>query len=171
MNLVFLGIIIFIVVVIVLSYLGKSDPKKISKGIRYIIICFSVILGLILILAGRFLFAIPLFFLILPIIKLKSGISILKALQLFRLIYILRQQGRYSFRSGANTTSSSNLTLEEAYSILGLKRGCTKTELNKNFSKIMEKLHPDKNKDFDATRLAQITSEARDKILKEDFKN
>jgi hypothetical protein len=35
----------------------------------------------------------------------------------------------------------------------------------------MEKLHPDKNKDFDATRLAQITSEARDKILKEDFKN
>jgi len=44
-------------------------------------------------------------------------------------------------------------------------------ELNKNFSKIMEKLHPDKNKDFDATRLAQITSEARDKILKEDFKN
>ena len=95
----------------------------------------------------------------------------MKALQLFRLIYILRQQGRYSFRSGANTTSSSNLTIEEAYSILGLKRGCTKTELNKNFSKIMEKLHPDKNKDFDATRLAQITSEARDKILKEDFKN
>jgi len=53
MNLVFLGIIIFIVVVIVLSYLGKSDPKKISKGIRYIIIFFSVILGLILILAGK----------------------------------------------------------------------------------------------------------------------
>ena len=117
MNLIFLGIIIFIAVVIVLSYLGKSDPKKISRGIRFILVIFSVILGLILILAGRFLFAIPLFFLILPIIKLKSGISIFKALQLFRLLYILRQQGRYSFRSGADISSSSNLTIEEAYRI------------------------------------------------------
>ena len=34
---------------------------------------------------------------------------------------------------------------------------------------IMQKLHPDSNKDTDTTKLAQIVSEAKETIIKNDF--
>ena len=55
MNLVFLGIIIFIILVLMYC-LGLQKPilQKISKNIRLIIVVFSIILGaaLILVIAG-----------------------------------------------------------------------------------------------------------------------
>jgi len=170
MNLVFLGIIIFIIIALILSWFAKASTQKISKNIRILIVLFSLILGILLIFAGRILLAAPLLVLLLPLIKLKSGFSLFKAIMLFRLINRLRQQGRFSYSSGTNfSPGSSSITLNEAYNILDCKKGDSKEKIESNYKKLMLKLHPDLNKDIDSTKISQILTEARNLILKTDF--
>ena len=105
----------------------------------------------------------------LPLLKLKGGIGLFQLFQLWRLISYLRQTGRYSFRSGTNySKASSNISLDDAYNILGCKKGCSKSEVISKYKKIMAKLHPDRN-DTDTTKLAQMVSEAKETIIKNDF--
>ena len=170
MNLLFLGIIIFIILALALSSFAKANTQKISKKIRLLIVIFSILFGIILVFAGRILLAAPIFLLILPLIKLKSGFSLFKAIMIFRLLNRLRQQGRFSYTSGTNfSPGSSSISLEEAYSILDCKRGDQKEKIESNYKKLMIKLHPDKNKDIDSTKISQILTEARDLIIKKDF--
>ena len=169
MNLLFLGIIIFIILVFALSSFGKANTQKISKNIRFLIVIFSFFIGIVLVLAGRFLLATPLLLILLPLIKLKSGMSLFKALMLFRLLNRLRQQGRFSYTSGANYSSNSNISLNEAYAILDCKKGDTKEKVLANFKKLQMKLHPDRNKDIDSTKISQMLTEAKDLIIKTDF--
>ena len=170
MNLVFLGIIIFIILAIALSWFAKADSQKISKNVRFLIIIFSILIGTLLIVAGRILLVAPLLLILLPLIKLKSGMSVFKALMLFRLLNRLRQQGRFSYTSGANySAESSNISLNDAYAILDCKRGDTKEKILLNFKKLQMKLHPDLNKNIDSTKISQILTEAKDLIIKTDF--
>ena len=52
---------------------------------------------------------------------------------------------------------------------MGLKKGCSKKEVLSKYKKIMQKLHPDSNKDVNTTKLAQMVSEAKETIIKNDF--
>jgi len=170
MNLVFLGIIIFVILLIALSWFAKANTEKISKKVRFLIVIFSILFSIILVLAGRVLLAAPLLLALLPLIKLKSGMSIFKALMLFRLLNRLRQQGRFSYSSGANySANSSSISLNEAYDILNCKKGDTKEKILSNFKKLQKKLHPDLNKDINSTKISQILTEAKDLIIKSDF--
>jgi len=170
MNLLFLGIIIFIILVVVLSWFGKANTKKISRNVRFIIVIISVFLGLLLIFAGRVLLAAPIFLLILPLIKLKSGLSLFKVLMIFRLLNRLRQQGRFSYTSGTNfSPGSSSISLSEAYAILDCKPGDKREKIESNYKKLMLKLHPDLNKDIDSTKISQMLTEAKNLIIKTDF--
>ena len=166
----FLLIGIFLVVLyLLLNFFAKASSKKIAKGIRYLIFTAGILLAIILFLVGRYAFSIPILLFLLPLLKLKGGIGLFQLFQLWRLISYLRQTGRYSFKSGTNySKASSNITLEEAYRILGVRKGCSKREVLTNYKKIMSKLHPDKN-DFDSTKLSQLISEAKETILKNDF--
>jgi hypothetical protein len=170
MNLVFFGIIIFITLVVALSWFAKSNTQKISKNIRFFIVILSIIFGLVLVFAGRILLAAPIFIFLLPLIKLKSGLSLFKALMIFRLLSRLRQQGKFSYTSGANfSPGSSSITLNEAYSILDCKSGDRREKIEANYKKLMLKLHPDLNKDIDSTKISQILTEAKNLIIKMDF--
>ena len=170
MNLVFLGIIIFIILSLILVWFAKANTKKISKNVRFLIIIFSLLFGILLIIAGRVLLAAPVLLLILPLIKLKSGISLFKALMIFRLLNRLRQQGRFSYTSGARySPGSSNISLNEAYELLNCKRGDKKEKIELNYKKLMLKVHPDLNKDIDSTKISQILTEAKNLIIKTDF--
>ncbi len=170
MNLVFLGIIIFIILALILSLFAKANTQKISKNIRFLIIILSILLGLLLVFAGRILLAAPILVLLLPLIKLKSGLSLFKALMIFRLLNRLRQQGRFSYTSGTNfSPGSSSISLKEAYAILDCKPGDSKQKILANFKKLQLKLHPDLNKDIDSTKISQMLSEAKDLIIKKDF--
>jgi len=154
---------------LLLNFFAKASSKKIAKGIRYLIFIAGILLAIILFLVGRYAFSIPILIFLLPLLKLKGGIGLFQLFQLWRLISYLRQTGRYSFKSGTNySRASSNVTLEEAYRILGVRKGCSKQEVLNNYKKIMSKLHPDKN-DFDSTKLSQLISEAKETILKNDF--
>ena len=169
MNLFLLIGITFVILYLLLNFFVKASSKKIAKGIRYLIFTAGILLAIILFLIGRYAFSIPILIFLLPLLKLKGGIGLFQLFQLWRLISYLRQTGRYSFRSGTNySKASSNISLDDAYNILGCKRGCTKSEVISKYKKIMAKLHPDKN-DTDTTKLAQIISEAKETIVKNDF--
>jgi len=170
MNLFLVGIIIFILVFLFLYWFMNTSSKRIAKGVRSIIIVLSIIIAVIFLLFGRFLLSLPFLILIFPLLKIKGGLSLFQALQVFRLLNILRQQGRYSFRSGTSySQQSSSISLNEAYNILDCKQGDPREKIEANYRKLMLKLHPDKNKDIDSTKISQILTEAKDLIIKTDF--
>tara|TARA_B100001123_G_scaffold10138_1_gene12345 strand:+ start:240 stop:752 length:513 start_codon:yes stop_codon:yes gene_type:complete len=169
MNLFFIIGISLVVLYLLLNFFAKASSKKIARGIRYLIFTAGILLAIIFFLIGRYAFSIPVLIFLLPLLKLKGGIGLFQLFQLWRLISYLRQTGRYSFRSGTNySKASSNISLDDAYNILGCKKGCSKSEVISKYKKIMTKLHPDRN-DTDTTKLAQMVSEAKETIIKNDF--
>ena len=169
MNLVFFGIIIFILVFVLLSWFTKTSCKKVAKGARVLIFILSAILAVLFVIAGRFLFSLPLLFLAMSVLKIK-GLSAIQIFQLWRLLQYLRNAGRFSYYGQSNQAQpSSNLSVEEAYNILGLKKGCSKEDVIKTTNGLQKKIHPDVNPNSNTERLSQIVNEAKETILKLDF--
>ena len=169
MNLVFFGIIIFILVFVLLSWFTKTSSKRITKGARALIFILSVVLAVLFVIAGRFLFSLPLLLLAMSVLKIK-GLTAIQIFQLWRLLQYLRNSGRFSYYSQSNQAQpSSNLSAEEAYKILGLKKGCSKEDVIKAANGLQKKIHPDVNPNSNTERLSQIVNEAKETILKFDF--
>ena len=169
MNLVFIGIIIFILVFVSLSWFTKTSSKKVAKGARVLIFILSAILAVLFVIAGRFLLSLPLLLLAMSALKIK-GLSAIQIFQLWRLLQYLRNSGRFSYYGQSNQAQpSSNLTSEEAYKILGLKKGCSKEDVIKATNGLQKKIHPDINPNSNTERLSQIVNEAKETILKNDF--
>ena len=169
MNLFLVGIIIFILIFFLLSWFARANSKKITKGVRSIIVILSVILAIVFLIGGRLLFSLPLLLLALSILKIK-GLTAIQIFQLWRLINYLRSSGRFSYYSQANQARpSSNLSLDEAYKILGIKKGCSKEVVIKATNNLQKKIHPDVNVNANTERLSQLVNEAKETILKNDF--
>ena len=169
MNLVFFGNIIFILVFVLLSWFTKTSSKKIAKGARASIFILSVILAMLFVIVGKFLFSLPLLLLAMSVLKIK-GLTAIQIFQLWRLLQYLRNSGRFSYYGRSNQTQpSSNLSAEEAYKILGLKKGCSKEVVIKAANRLQKKIHPDVNPNSNTERLSQIVNEAKETILKGDF--
>ena len=169
MNILVTGIIIFVIVFLLLSWIGRTSGKTLAKGIRNLIIILSLLIAIILAVGGRILFSLPLFFLALSALKIK-GLTAFQIWQIWRLLNYLRTTGRYShFGQNNQTRPSSNLSVDEAYKILGLKKGCSKQEVMKAANGLQKKIHPDVNPNSNTERLSQIVNEAKETILKYDF--
>ena len=167
MNLVFFGIIIFILVFVLLSWFTKTSSKKIAKGARVLIFILSVIFAVLLVIAGRILFSLPLLFLAMSVLKIK-GLTAIQIFQLWRLLQYLRNSGRFSYYGQSNQAQpSSNLSAGEAYKILGLKKGCSKEDVIKATNGLQKKIHPDVNPSSNTERLSQIVNEAKETALKD----
>ena len=131
MNVIFTGIIIFVITFLLLSWFAKTNSKKIANGVRNLIIILSLLIAIILAVGGKILFSLPLFFLVLSALKIK-GLTAFQIWQIWRLLNYLRRTGRYShFDQSNQTRPSSNLSTDEAYKILGITKGCSKTEIIK----------------------------------------
>ena len=169
MNLVFFGIIIFILIFVSLSWFAKTSSKKIAKATRIIIFILSVILATLFVIAGRFLFSLPLLLLAMSLLKIK-GLTAIQIFQLWRLLQYLRNSGRFSYYGqSSQARPSSNLSTDEAYKILGIKNGCTKENVINAANELQKKIHPDLNPNSNTERLSQIVNEAKETILKNDF--
>ena len=81
----------------------------------------------------------------------------------------LKQQGRFSYTAGANYKVGSSISLNEAYAILDCKHGDSREKVLSNFKKLQMKLHPDRNKDIDSTKISQMLTEAKNLIIITDF--
>ena len=169
MNLVFFGIIIFIVVFVLLSLFIRTNSKKIAKGLRSTIFFLSIIVAIFFVIAGRFLFSLPLLLLAMSVLKIK-GLTAIQIFQLWRLIQYLKNSGRFSYYGQSNQPgSSASLSTDEAYKILGVKKGCSKEEVIKAANGLQKKIHPDVNLNSNTERLSQIVNEAKETVLKNDF--
>ena len=167
MNLFLVGTIIFVLVYLLLNWFVKTSSKAIARGTRKIILFLSIALAILLAYGGKFLLSLPLTLIFLSVLKIK-GLTTFQIFQLWRLIQYLRNSGRFSFGSKSGT-KINNMTIEESYKVLGLKKGCTKEEVTKAATNLQKKIHPDMNRDINTERLSQLVNEAKDQILKEDF--
>jgi len=167
MNLVFFGIIIFILVFVLLSWFAKASSGKIAKGVRSLIVVLSLLMAIIFVIGNKLLLSLPLFFLAISALSIK-GLSGVKILLLFRLLNYLRSTGRYSYFGQNQARPPSDLSIVEAYKILGLKKGCTKDEVIKATNSLQKKIHPDvgnQNSEY----LSKLVNSSKDLILKTDF--
>ena len=89
-------------------------------------------------------------------------------LYLGRTLQILKASGRFRFGE-TRTPRSTSMQVSEAYKILNLdpKKKYTKAEVQKQWKKIISRVHPDISPD--CQKIASIVNEARDTILKNDF--
>ena len=168
MNIIIYTLVIFGIIYFLLKLLANTSSEKISKHLRKLIFIGSIILALVLAVAGKFLLSIPLTLASLAIVKLK-GFSIIQLIGLFRLIQTLRRSGRFSFKQNQNIKNSSAISLEEAYKILNLDKNKknTKDDVNKAYIKIQKKIHPDISPE--TARLSVIVNEAKEIVLRSIF--
>ena len=166
MNIFFVTLIIFVLVYLLLNWFIKTSSKKISKGIRSITIILAAILALVMVYAGRFIFSLPFVLMILPLIKTKAGLSLFQLLRIWSLLRVLKNSGRFNFNNFKKSTTSQNMTIDEAYKILNLdpKKQYSKVEILNSYKKIMKKIHPDISPEL--SRLASIVNEAKDLVIK-----
>ncbi len=168
MNLFLLGIIIFVVVYLFLNWFARTSSKKIATTIKKLAVYLSVFLAALLAIGGKYIFSLPFLFVILSGLKIK-GLSALQMFQLWRLIQFLKNSGRFSQGQFGKSQGSSSVTTNEAYKLLGLKKGVSKEEVLKAANNLQKKIHPDMNREVRTERLSQLVNEAKDKIIKTDF--
>ena len=165
MNIIIYTLIILLIFYLSLKFISNISSKKISKGLRILLIIGFIIMAILFALGGRFLLTLPLTLASLALLKLK-GLSIFQLISLFRLIQTLRRNGRFSFNTN-QTNNLSSLSVSESYKILNLdeKKKLTKEDINKAYLKIQKKIHPDVSPE--TARLSSIVNEARDVLLNE----
>ena len=165
MNIVIYTVVILAIFYFLLRFISNISSKKISKGLRFLIIIGLFILAILFAVGGKFLLTLPLTLASLALLKLK-GLSIFQLISLYRLIQTLRRSGRFSFNQ-ANSNNVSSISVSEAYKILNLdiNKKITKDDVNKAYVKIQKKIHPDISPE--TSRLSSIVNEAKDIVLKD----
>ena len=163
MNIIIYTVVILVIFYFLLRLITNISSKKISKGLRFVIISGLIALAILFAVGGKFLLTLPLTLASLALLKLK-GLSIFQLISLFRLIQTLRRSGRFSFNQ-ANSNNVSSISVSEAYKILNLdiSKKITKEDVNKAYVKIQKKIHPDISPE--TTRLSSIVNEAKDIVL------
>ncbi len=164
MNIIIYTLVILTIFYFLLRLVSNISSKKISKSLRILTILGLFLLAILFALGGKFLLTLPLTLASIALLKLK-GLSIFQMISLFRLIQTLRRSGRFSFNQSQNNNLSS-MSVNEAYKILNLdqKKKITKEDINKAYTKIQKKIHPDISPE--TARLSTLVNEARDILLK-----
>ena len=164
MNIIIYTVVILTLFYLLLRFITSISSKKLYKGLRVLIIFALIVLAILFAIAGRYILTLPLTLASLALLKLK-GLSLFQLISLFRLIQTLRRSGRFSFNQSQNSNTSS-MSVDEAFKILNLdqKKKITKEDINKAYTKIQKKIHPDISPE--TTRLSTLVNEARDVLLK-----
>ena len=163
MNIIIYTAVILTIFYFLLRFISNISSKKISKGLRFLIVLGLIVLAILFAIGGRFLLTLPLTLASLALLKLK-GLSIFQLISLYRLIQTLRRSGRFSFNQ-SNLNNQSSISISEAYKILNLdmNKKITKNDVNKAYIKIQKKIHPDVSPE--TSRLSSIVNEAKDIVL------
>ena len=163
MNIIIYTVVILAIFYLLLRIISSISSKKISRGLRLVIVLGLIVLAILFAVGGKFLLTLPLTLASIALLKLK-GLSIFQLISLYRLIQTLRRSGRFSFNQ-VNPNSQSTISVSEAYKILNLdmKKKITKDDVNKAYIKIQKKIHPDVSPE--TSRLSSLVNEAKDIVL------
>ena len=161
----FIFAILAIFLIWALKSFARASSKKIANKVRSIIVIVPIIIAAIFVFLGKLLFSLPFLILILPLLKIKGGLSIWQMLYLWRTLQTLKASGRFRFGE-SGTAQTSSMPVTEAYKILNLdhKKKYTKDDVQKQWKRVISRVHPDVSQD--TARLASIVNDARDTILK-----
>ena len=165
MNILIYTLLILIILYFLLKWFSNLALRKMSRGLRILIILILAIFAILFAIGGKFLLTLPLTLASLALVKLK-GLSLIQLLSLYRLIKTLRNSGRFSFNQSQNNNSST-LSVSEAYKILNLDitKKPTKEIVNKAYLKIQKKIHPDVSPE--TARLSTIVNEAKEIVMQD----
>ena len=163
MNIIIYTVVILTLFYLLLRFITNISSKKLSKGLRILIVIGLIVLAILFAIAGRYILTLPLTLASLALLKLK-GLSLFQLISLFRLIQTLRRSGRFSFNK-SNFNNSSSISVSEAYKILNLdmNKKISKDDVTKAYVKIQKKIHPDVSPE--TSRLSTIVNEAKDIVL------
>ena len=163
MNIIVYTLVILAIFYLLLKKFTTVSSKKISKSVRILLIIGLFLLAILFAIGGRYLLTLPLTLASLALLKLK-GLSVFQLISLFRLIQTLRNSGRFSFNN-MQANNKSSLSIDEAYKILNLDRSkkVTKEEVQKAYTKIQKKIHPDISPE--TSRLSAIVNEAKELVI------
>ena len=157
--------ILAVIIIWSLRSFVRASPKKIADKLKSLIIIIPVAVAAIFVFLGKFLFSLPFLLLILHLLKIKAGLSLYQLIFLARLLQRLKASGRFRFgETGPLTTSA--MSYSEACEILNLnpKQKYTKEEVQKQYKKIIARVHPDVSDQ--TAKLASIVNTARDTVIK-----
>ena len=165
MNIIIYTVVILTIFYLLLRFISNISSKKLSKSLRFLIFIGLIFLAVLFAIGGKYLLTLPLTLASLTLLKLK-GLSLFQLISLFRLIQTLRRSGRFSFNQ-SSSNNISNMSVNEAFKILNLdpKKKVTKEDINKAYTKIQKKIHPDISPE--TARLSSLVNEARDVLFKE----
>ena len=88
MNIIIYTLVILTIFYFLLRLVSNISSKKLSKGLRVLIIFGLILLAILFAIGGKFLLTLPLTLASLALLKLK-GLSIFQLISLFRLIQTL----------------------------------------------------------------------------------
>jgi len=167
MNIFFLILIVSIIFYFFLNWFVNSTSIKISSFLRKFLIILLIIISIIAIFIGKYIFSIPFVIGILTLIKSKAGITLFQIFRLWGLLRILKNSGRFNFNNSNSKLNTKSISRDEAYKILNLNSNnkYDKQEVLASYKKIMKKIHPDISPEL--SRLATIVNEAKDIVLKD----
>ncbi len=141
MSLLFWGIIIFVIIYLFLNWFARASSKKIATTLKKSVVYFSLILAVLFTIGGKFIFSLPMWLILLSGLKIK-GFTALQMYQLWRLIQFMKNSGRFSQGQFGKSQGSSNLTTDEAYKLLGLKKRLFKSRSSNCCKKVTTKNSP-----------------------------
>ncbi len=118
MNIIIYTVVILAIFYLLLRIISSISSKKISRGLRLVIVLGLIVLAILFAVGGKFLLTLPLTLASIALLKLK-GLSIFQLISLYRLIQTLRRSGRFSFNE-VNPNNQSTISVSEAYKILNL---------------------------------------------------
>ena len=145
----FLGIIFLILVIFFLDWLSVNNKKQLNKKVNFIIIFISLLIGIILLIGGLYLYS-PLFFSI-------AAWFLRKKIIFDMLLNIFRRKQKID-----KNDYNQKMSLRESYELLGVDENAPLEVIIKSHKELIRKLHPDKG---GSSYLSARVNEARDIIL------
>ena len=145
----FLGIIFLVSIIFFVDWLSAKNKKELNKKINLIIIFLSILIGIILLIGGLYLYS-PLFFSI-------AAWFLRKKIIFDVLLNIFRKKQKSN-----QNDYNQKMSLNESYKLLGIDENASKEVIIKSRKELIRKLHPDKG---GSSYLSAKVNEARDIIL------
>jgi hypothetical protein len=144
----FLGVILLVGGLIGRDAFLKADPKMLAKHLRPVGGYTALMLAFVLLATGRIISAVP--------------FAVIGYLLVGRLPFLSVDMSGGTNQSSERRRSNGRMTREEAYEVLGLKPGASRSEILQAHRALMMKIHPDHG---GSTYLATKLNEAKDVLL------